>query len=310
MLCIYYHRDFDGIASAAILAEALEAVRHERDVSWAGVNFDRTLDWRRFGGDGRFAVVDFHYHPRAEYWFDHHPTTFLDQRDEAGFRDHDRAAFDPEARSCPPIILRHAAERWGWRPPARFHDLAHWSDVIDSASYASVEQALFGTEPALRISRSLTCAPNFDYHDRLVALMRGAELADIVADPEVAACALRAERNRDQALEAFPANVVDRTPTVVWADLRSKKIRRERFAPFYLYPELRYAVTLLPTRAGLHITVSSNPWNRPEGGPHLGRLMKDYGGGGHRGVGGCNPPSPEVAVGWCEELFARLTAEG
>lgn len=310
MLRIYYHRDFDGIASAAILAEALEGTQREEHVTWEGVNFDRTLDWPRFGRGGRFAIVDFHFHPQAEYWFDHHPTTFLDERDRLAYRDHDRACFDATAASCPPIILRHAAARWGWCAPARFHDLARWSDLIDAAAFGSPRQALFGTDPALRIARALTCAPDLDFHDRLVALMRLSELADIAEDPEVARCALRAERNRDSALESFPAAVVDRTPTAIFADLRSKKIRRERFAAFYLYPELRYAVTLLPTRAGVHITVASNPWNRPEGGPHLGNLMKEYGGGGHVGVGGCNPPSETKAENWCRELFDLLAASG
>ena len=59
---IYYHRDFDGMASAAILAEALEASRGEKDVDWSGVNFDRTLDWETFAMGQRFAVVDFHFH--------------------------------------------------------------------------------------------------------------------------------------------------------------------------------------------------------------------------------------------------------
>ncbi len=40
MLRIYYHRDFDGMASAAILAEALESSGREKRTTWAGVNFD------------------------------------------------------------------------------------------------------------------------------------------------------------------------------------------------------------------------------------------------------------------------------
>jgi hypothetical protein len=133
--------------------------------------------------------------------------------------------------------------------------------------------------------------------------MRDQTLLEISLDPLVSKCAKRAERNRDNALENFPPNVVDRTPTAILADLRSKKIRRERFSPFYLYPELEYAITILPTRAGVHITAASNPWNRPSGGPHLGHLMEKYEGGGHQGVGGCNPPDETLAVQWAQEIF-------
>ena len=306
-MIVYYHRDFDGIASAAILVEALEAVRGEQDVRWAGVNYDRTLDWESFGIGQRFALVDFHFHRRAEYWFDHHPTTFLDPADEAAYEESDTHHFDPTAPSCPPILVEHARRRWGWEPPRHFDELVHWSNVIDAARYASPEQALFGTEPAIRVSRSLTCAPDDAYSDRLVHLLRTRPLAQAAEDVDVDRCWQRSCRNRDSALEAFPAHVLERSPDVLLADLRSKKIRRERFAPFYLHPELHYAVTLLPTRAGAHITASRNPWNPPaDDGVHLGELMRGYGGGGHEGVGGCNPPDEATALLWGWEIYRTL----
>ncbi len=305
-LHIYYHRDFDGMASAAILAEALASCQGETELAWSGVNFDRTLDWPRFGLGERFALVDFHYHPRAEYWFDHHPTTFLDPRHEQSFQDNGRHRFDPTAPSCPPIIVTHAQEEWGWSPPPHVEELVHWSNVIDAARYANARQALFGQEPALRIARSLTVAPDFAYHDRIVDLMRHHDLIRIATDEEVERCHRRAERNRDRALEAFPTTIQDRTATALLADLRSRRIRRERFAPFFLYPEIHYAVTVLPTRAGVHITVSSNPWNRPSRPVHLGSLLKEYGGGGHEGVAGTNPPDEETAMDWAREIFARV----
>ncbi len=309
MITIYYHRDFDGMASAAILAEALQTTRKEEDVTWSGVNFDRTLDWRRFGLGERFAVVDFHFHPKAEFWFDHHPTTFLTPEFEKLYHSDDRHCFDPRALSCPPIILQHARDKWGWDPPARFRELCEWSDVIDSARYRSAEHALFGKEPALRINRALTCAPDYDFHDRIVYLMRFHYLNQVAEDEEVDHCFQRAEHNRDSALASFPATVLECTPSALLADLRSKKIRRERFAPFFHHPEIEYAVTVLPTRAGTHITVAANPWNRPQNGIHLGELLKKYGGGGHQGIGGVNPPDDEKAMHWARELFARVAAQ-
>lgn len=306
-MIVYYHRDFDGIASAAILAEALEATGREQGVRWAGVNFDRTLDWESFGAGQRFALVDFHYHPRAVYWFDHHPTAFLEPGHEAAYAESDTHKFDPTAPSCPPIILAHAVARWGFQPPAHFADLVKWSNIIDAARFGSAEQALFGREAAIRISRALTCAPDYAWHDRLVLLLRGRSLVQVAADSDVERCYERSSRNRDHALEAFPAHVLERTAHALFADLRSKKIRRERFAPFYLHPELHYAVTLLPTRAGVHITAASNPWNRPpESGIHLGEMMKEYGGGGHHGVGGCNPPDDATALLWGHEIYRAI----
>lgn len=308
MLRIHYHRDFDGAAAAAILASALEATGREERVSWSGVNYDARLDWERFSEAERFAVVDFHFHPRAVYWFDHHPTAFLDEADRQSFRNDENRCFDPDSPSCPPIILRHAQQHWGYQPLPWFEELASWSDVVDAAAYDSADQALFDTAPALRLSRSLSASPDLSYADRLVGLMREMPPDGVAEQPEVRAAWTRAERNRDKALESYSSTIVAREARVVLCDQRSKKIRRERFAPFWHAPELQHAVVLLPTRAGPHITVSENPWNRPLEGPHLGQMLAEYGGGGHQGVGGANPPNGEVAGVWARELFDRLVA--
>ena len=70
-------------------------------------------------------------------------------------------------------------------------------------------------------------------------------------------------------------------------------MRRERFAPFYHHPDIYYAVGVIPTRSGFHVTCGENPWNTPTKGLHVGEMMEAYGGGGHRAVGGANPPDLE-----------------
>lgn len=305
-LTIYYHRDFDGMSAGAMLAEALHETGREADLEWSGVNFDRTLTWDEFALGERFAVVDFHFHPRAEYWFDHHPTTFLKEEHEAAFKQDEFRRFDPTSPSCPPIVLEHAREQWGWEPGSRFDELVHWSNIIDSASFKNAKQALFDLDPALRIMRALLAAPNYHFHDRVLHLLRSKPLVEVADDLDVDDAYRRAARNRDKAIEAFPATMLERSVTAMLADLRSKKIRRERFAPFYLYPELVYAVTMLPTRAGVHITAASNPWNRPSSPVHLGNLLKRYGGGGHEGVGGCNPPNHATAEVWAREIYEEI----
>ena len=302
-LTLYFHRDFDGMASAAILATALEETGKEDHVLYEGVNFDRTLHWDDFAEGERFGVVDFHFHPRATYWFDHHPTTFLKEEDQNTYQDDANRCFDPKSPSCPPIIIQHARDHWNWEASEAFLELSHWSDIIDSASFETAEQAVFGKDPALRIMRALTCAPDLQFHNRVIELMKSETLMNIAANPEVDKCFARACRNRDNAIENFPPTIMDRTMEVLLADLRSKKIRRDRFAPFYLYPEIQYAVTMLPTRAGVHITAASNPWNRPKNPVHLGELLKKYGGGGHLSIGGCNPPSSKKAVIWSREIY-------
>jgi len=306
-IIIHYHRDFDGMVSAAVLARILEQTKGIQS-TWRGVNYDQRRNWEGFGAGERFAVVDFHFHPRAEFWFDHHPTTFLTPDLKRQYKETDRWRWDPKSPSCPPMIIKHARERWSYVPEERFLDMANWSDVVDAALYESVEQALYGDQPALRIARALLAGPAPDWSDSIVAAMKVGTLEEVASREDVERCWGRASRNRDKALHQFPPTVQSTDDGVVLYDASSNKIRRERFAAFYHHPDSLYAVGVIPTRSGFHVTAGRNPWNIHEDGLHLGEILERYEGGGHRAVGGANAPSLQDARRIAGEV-ARLLRE-
>ncbi len=306
VLSIRYHRDFDGMVSAAVLAHALRTVRDEENIRIESVNYDQRAGWATFSEGQRFAVVDFHFHPRAEYWFDHHPTTFLDEDLRAQYELNDRWNWDEASPSCPPLILRHAEQRWGYTVPDRFRDMAVWSDIIDAARFESVDQALFGEEPALRLMRSLTVAPSFSWIDELADYLIDGELDELAEREDVERAYERAARNRDKALRQFPPCVRSIDRDVLLYDASSNKIRRERFAAFYHNPKIRYAVGVIPTRGGFHVSAGENPWNKPSDGLHVGEIMETYGGGGHRAVGGAGGRDLEHALEISAEVAEQL----
>ena len=311
-LCIHYHRDFDGMVSAAVLATILRE-RQGEDPRWQSVNYDQRTDWASFSAGERFAIVDFHFHPRAEYWFDHHPTTFLSEELRAAYAPSERWHWDPDSPSCPPLILRHAQEHWGYQASERFVEMARWSDIVDAARYESVEQAVFGDQAALRITRALTVAPGPEWIDQLVGAMAEGTLEEVASRPEVEKAFQRASRNRDKALEQFPPTVEWKREGVLVFDASSHSIRRERFAAFYHHPDIHFSVGVIPTRAGFHVSCGENPWNPPPTDVHIGRMMERYGGGGHRSVGGANPPdlqaARKAAFEIAEELREALAAK-
>ena len=61
------------------------------------------------------------------------------------------------------------------------------------------------------------------------------------------------------------------------------------YAPYYLYPKKDYAIRFHPFPGKpllFHVNVGSNPWRLYDKSKHIGDLLRKYGGGGHRGVGG------------------------
>ncbi len=304
-LTIHYHRDFDGIVSAAILSLLLRKGFGESP-RWRSVNYDQRKDWNGFQSGLRFAIVDFHFHPRAEFWFDHHPTTFLSPELRAAYAPSERWRWDESSPSCPPLILRHAREHWGFDPPERLLEMSRWSDVIDAAQFQSVEDALFGDAPALRISRALAAAPAPDWTDSIVEAMVEGSLDQVAARADIERAWQRAVRNRDKALRQFPPTVESTDEGVILFDASSNSIRRERFASFYHHRDALFCVGVIPTRAGFHVTAGQNPWNAPPPVVHIGTVMETYGGGGHRSVGGANAASLEEARRVAREVALTL----
>lgn len=307
-LRIHYHRDFDGMVSAAVLARVLRE-RFDETVVWSSVNYDQRRDWESFGEGERFAIVDFHFHPKCEYWFDHHPTTFLTPELRAQYQPSERWLWDETSPSCPPMVLAHAKTHWGYEAPERFQEMAHWSDIVDAARYESVDQAVFGDQPALRVARALLAAPGNEWLDTLVGAMSEGTLEDVADRPDVERSFQRASRNRDRALEQFPPTVDSKEQGVLLYDASSNNIRRERFAPFYHHPDIHYAVGVIPTRSGFHISCGQNPWNEPPLSIHIGEIMEGYGGGGHRAVGGANPPNLQAARTAAAEVAHTLRTQ-
>jgi hypothetical protein len=121
------------------------------------------------------------------------------------------------------------------------------------------------------------------------ALVEG-DLAAVANREDVEKAHQRASRNRDKALSQFPPTVQWKKDGVLLYDASSNAIRRERFAAFYHHPDILYSVGVIPTRAGFHVSAGENPWNPPRPGAHVGEIMETYGGGGHKSVGGANPP--------------------
>jgi hypothetical protein len=304
-LTIHYHRDFDGMVAAACLAKIL-TWRGEGEVRWKSVNYDQRSDWDNFERGRRFAIVDFHFHPRAEYWFDHHPTTFLTPELRAHYVPSERWRWDETSPSCPPLILHHAKTFFGFEAAERFVEMAHWSNVIDAARYRDVEEALFGDAPALRISRALTASPDPDWTDVLAGSLIDGTLEEVARRDDVERSFQRAVRNRDKALRQFPSTVVSTEGGVVHYDASSNDVRRERFAPFFHHGSARFTVGVIPTRAGYHVTAGQNPWGTVPSGVNIGAVMETHGGGGHRAVGGANARSLEDARRIAAEVAKTL----
>src|SRR3978361_974701 len=150
---LYHDNCFDGACSASLFT------RFHRECIGTATSFDYVglkpragtlFDEAWFTSEGENAIVDFKYSPspRVTWWFDHHLSAFMDEKDEAQFRrgqedgsEAKRKFFDPSYTSCTSWIAHIASTKFGMdvKPLA---ELIHWADIVDGAKYESAQSAV------------------------------------------------------------------------------------------------------------------------------------------------------------------------
>jgi hypothetical protein len=291
---IYFHNDFDGRASAAVM---LAFLRSRGDVieRFTAIDYDLQKDWlddrffkkhKLFKGKRNPAiVVDFSYHPGATWWFDHHESPFKKEIWKKKFKPSKFRQYGPKYWSACHFVEAVLRRDFGWKPPAHFKELVKWLDIIDGARYASVKQTLVIKDAALEIDLFI----DETHRDRkntvwMVDLLSRKSFQEIARLPKVKRAAARAKKDIAKSLAWYKKNVKP-IGTVSFVDIQRIRFKPLRFAPYYVYPKTRYAVRLGWKGSLHHVGVGFNPWIRSGNTINIGTLLKRYGGGGHRDVG-------------------------
>jgi hypothetical protein len=276
---------FDGVASAALAKTILEMGSKSVVRRVVPVTYDVRARWLSTRLEKHAVVVDFLFHPEAEYWADHHTTTFLDESAVEVFRSRDareKWLYDPSARSCcsviwhacGPVIENHQL----------FEELVKWADKIDSAAYVSVDEAILGEEPALRINTSLLVDADAAYFAFLVDSLSKEGIAVTAQNRKVGVRVKKARERITRGLHAAKRAVkLEGGVAVLRADETADSIV-SRYAPYWFFPNARYSIMSTHSAGMTKVTAMRNPWIQFESVP-LGPLFAQFGGGGHDRVG-------------------------
>src|SRR5579872_5805520 len=155
---LYFHYPcFDGLISAVLAAEVLEHHDGWHISDFQPVDYNLRDKWLSTDLKGRAAIVDFLYHPQAEFWADHHQTSILTPEAREDFESRKQQfplIFDPRANSCAALLYRNFRRFLSGKPHLK--DMVKWAEKIDAAKYSSVKEAILGEAPALKIARTLS----------------------------------------------------------------------------------------------------------------------------------------------------------
>jgi len=292
---LYFHYPcFDGIVSAALAWEFLEQRKDWAVGELCPVNYTVRNGWLASELKHPVAIVDFLYHPSADFWADHHATSMLTKEAEADYQRR-RAEFplyfDEQAGSCATLLFRHLGESLAHKP--HFTEMVEWAEKIDSARYSSVEEAILGDAPALRINRSILLEPGAEYARFLCKELRSRPLSDVAALDEVKTRQDEVERRTRAGLKEVEKHITMEPGAVATFEAELAKDEMiNRYSAYYFAPDARYSVGIIHSEEGTAITAMRNPW-REFPSIELGKTFARFGGGGHQRVGAIFIPKNE-----------------
>jgi len=289
--------DWDGLVSAVLLTtvEHIEAIQfaYPKDIQDGKVNVsDNSI------------VVNLPYHPNAALWFDHHSSEEELSAPMAAF-----TAIKGKFGLAPSAARLIYDYYGGDARLAKYTDLLEATDRVDSAQLTQ-EDVL---NPTGYILLAYTVDPRSglrghdleEYFLLLVDWLKTKALDEILALPEVKRLTerLRADDRRFREALLKHSRLED---NVVITDFRGMPIPAgNRYLVYTLFPEANVSARLYDGRPGhSSIAVGHSLFNRTCK-VNVGKLLAEYGGGGHVGAGTAQFPNAEAEAKF-GEILARL----
>jgi len=292
---IYFHNDFDGLASAAILLNFLRD--REDDISnYYPIEYPVDPKWFHKKFKRPTIVVDFQYHPNAKIWFDHHPTAFFKKSWEKNFKSKNLMRWDASYKSCCHLIFDKLINDLNFKPPKFLNELVYCADKIDGALFASAKEALNLELIINQFDLLLDClhpeirtAKGAALTKKLINALSKLSFEKAVRPTLETTMFKQCLKRFYYSMNFYKKNLVKYGNTVFIDTTTNKKIIPLHLAPFYYYKKNLFTIRLVKENGRYKLGVSSNPWRRPKRPINIGQFLKEnFGGGGHIYVGGAN----------------------
>lgn len=317
-LRILYHGNcFDGVSSAAFFTKFYqEKVNSDVEIEYlpmmhqANNFFDKNL----LINDGQNAIVDFKYcaDDRLTWWFDHHQSAFLNEQDEAHFRNDTSGQkfLDTTSKSCCEFIARIAKEKFSYEDES-MAELVHWAHIIDGALYESPAQCVELRSSALKLMQVIEGEKDEKFVERIIKSLAVKSLDEILLSSEIQDKLQPILDQHWKTVELIKSKA-KYSRGVVSFDIADEGLEGfNKFIPYYFYPETTYNVALTRGAKRVKISVGSNPWAPRPRTANIAEICESYGGGGHAVVGAVSlaPDAVELGRKYMQEIIEKLQFE-
>jgi oligoribonuclease NrnB/cAMP/cGMP phosphodiesterase (DHH superfamily) len=283
--------DFDGIVCAVLI---FEKEKITEPVKWVEPHeIQQGLIEIREGD----IMANLPYDNRCSMWFDHH----YSNRIEISF-----AGSFVIAPSAAGVVFSY----YGCKFKKDYTKLVEETDKIDSAQLSHDEVLYPEKYPYILLSMTITNRGLSDesYWNNLVKLLRDLDINVVMADADVKKrCDNVIENNKAYKTVLLENTVLNKHVSIT--DLRSFEDAPEgnRFLVYSLFPKANVSVKIRYNdikKDKMAISVGHNIFN-PTCRVNVGKMLKKFGGGGHRGAGACRFPA-EKSDEYIPEIISIL----
>jgi hypothetical protein len=294
ILSIYFHKDFDGVVAAALFLRINEASQliGADSISFYPVDYDIKKAWLKSDLKKPNVVIDFLYHPKADWWFDHHVSTFLNDTHKAKYHNSEKQFWDINFSSCATLIKQNLQSQCSLfigneeylKIVDGFKDWIYWSDIIDNAKYESPSQVVELKHPCLQINATLTHDIDDQYLQHLIFAAKMYSPEEVVQTQPVDKRIQQVILLQENYLNIFK-NAYEILPQkTVFFDYIKNEMPFQRYFTYYFEPDALYSIGLYKRNGNFSISVGKNPW-LDFASKNIGELCHKFGGGGRINVG-------------------------
>jgi hypothetical protein len=283
--------DFDGVVCAVLISDTLEI---REPVHWVEPS---QINQGTAGIQPGDIIANLPFDPRCAIWFDHHATNLPCVPYQGLFRN-------------APSAARNVFDYFHGRFRRDYDELVYWADRIDSADFSQEEVRYPEKHNYVLLSMTVSGEHGQEkaYWNDLVRLLRESDIQRIMAEPEVEARCRRVIQENAAYAEWLRKHTRIEGPVAI-TDFRAldHPPSGNRFLAYCLFPET--VVSLRIRYEDRHkktvvVNVGHNIFN-PHCRVHVGRLMAEFEGGGHRGAASTRFPAAK-AESYLPQIISTL----
>jgi hypothetical protein len=315
-LYIYFHKDFDGLVAAALFIKINQETQliGANNYTLKPVDYEVKKIWLKTNLEHPNVVIDFLYHPEADWWFDHHVSTFLNANHEKHYKNTETRYWDVNFPSCAALIKGNLEKKCSLfmsndeykKITDGFKEWIIWSDIIDNAKYESPSQIVELKHPCLQINSTILPDIEDNYIEHLVTAVKMFSPEEVAETTIVRKKIEIILKTQTEQMEVFKKGYKIIQPQIGFFDYVKYQMPFQRYLFYYFEPEAFYSIGIYGRTGKYAVSVGKNPWKEFQS-KNIGTICETFGGGGRLNVGSVLVSNYKKALSMANTISSKLS---